>query len=70
MRFEKKEDANSIFANQLDKYQAIEKAFEYEQKGENVSTQQFIDYAEAGSTRSVLVKRLQDIKVKLANIAK
>lgn len=67
-RFEKSEDPAASFARQVDEYQPIEKAFEYEQRGENVSTQQFIDYAEERITHPALVSRLAAIKAKLRSV--
>lgn len=65
IRFEEKSDSMATFANQVDKYQPIEKALEYEIIGENVSTQEFIDYAENGITHPILLNRLQRVKEKL-----
>jgi putative hydrolases of HD superfamily len=65
LRFEKGGDPAASFARQVDEYQPIEKAFEYEQRGENVSTQQFIDYAEERITHPALMSRLAAIKAKL-----
>ncbi|MCX6755512.1 MAG: HD domain-containing protein [Candidatus Nomurabacteria bacterium] len=71
MRFEKKEDRISIFANQVDKYQPFEKAFEYEERGEKkVSTQEFIDYSEKVIVYPALLRRLENLKLKLANLKK
>jgi|SRR3989339_95245 len=66
-KFENKKDAASLFARQVDKLQAMEKAFEYEQKGETVSTQEFIDQDEKEIIHSVLVNRLKILKKKLEN---
>jgi len=69
-KFENRKDKASLFAGQVDKLQSIEKAFEYEQDGEKVSTQQFIDEYEEIIVHPVLVKRLQVLKKKLADIHK
>jgi len=65
MRFENGQDHISSFARQIDKYQAMEKAFEYEQNGEKVSTQEFIKHDEEKIIHPILVKRLQVLKQKL-----
>lgn len=68
-RFEERKDPAALFAHQVDKYQAIEKAIEYEQNGENVSTQEFIEYAEKDIVHPVLVHRLIGVKGKLRNLS-
>ena len=44
LEFEEKKTKRAILAHDLDKYQAIKKAIEYELKGEPVVAQDFIDY--------------------------
>jgi putative hydrolase of HD superfamily len=66
-RFESEQDPLSSFAHQVDKLQAMEKAFEYEKEGQNVSAQDFIEYDEERIIHPVLVKRLQTLKQKLTN---
>jgi len=68
LRFEKGGDPVSYFGKQLDKYQAIEKALEYEQNGETVSTQEFIDYAEKDFTHPVILEELSKVKDILAGL--
>lgn len=67
LRYEEGRDPATLFARQVDKYQAIEKAFEYEQKGERVSTQEFIDHVKQEITHPVLMRRIAEIKKKLRN---
>ena len=67
-KFESGETPVSLFAKQVDKLQAMEKAFEYEQNGETVSTQGFIYNDEEKITHPVLIKRLQTLKSKLASL--
>jgi putative hydrolase of HD superfamily len=67
-RFEDGQSPLSSFANQVDKLQAMEKALEYEQEGQTVSTQDFIEHDEERIIHPVLVKRLQALKQKLANL--
>jgi len=66
MKFEDGQDPVSSLARQIDKYQAMEKAFEYEQDRQTVSTQEFIEHDEEKIIHPVLVKRLQALKQKLA----
>ncbi|MFZ2072299.1 MAG: HD domain-containing protein [Minisyncoccia bacterium] len=65
LRFEEKIDAMSIFAKQIDKYQSIEKAFEYQQKGEKVRAQDFIDYYRNDIVHPVLKQRISYIEKKI-----
>ncbi|MFA6251236.1 MAG: HD domain-containing protein [Candidatus Paceibacterota bacterium] len=62
LRFEKENDRISIFAKQIDKFQSIEKAFEYEKRGENVFVQDFIDGYRDEIIHPVLVKRMLRIE--------
>jgi putative hydrolases of HD superfamily len=66
LRFERAADPLAMFAQQIDKYQPIEQAFEYESRGETVSTQEFIDYAETGLTHPLIQARLSKVKRDLA----
>ena len=65
IRFEKESSPMAVFANQVDKYQAIEKALEYELADESVSAQDFIDYSEKVITHPILLDRLQKVKDRL-----
>jgi len=65
MRFEKGEDPSARFANEIDKYQAIEKAFWYEVSEKNVSTQEFIDYNGRRLTHPLILERLERIRESL-----
>lgn len=62
LRYGKQEDLVSKLSHQIDKYQAIEKAFEYEKQGEPVSTQEFIDHQGHIVTNSYLLGKLNAIK--------
>lgn len=66
IRFEKRQDDKSSFAKQIDKFQSIEKAWEYQQKGENVLVQDFINYYKNDIVHPVLKKKMLQIE-KLAN---
>jgi len=65
MKFEDGQDPVSSLARQIDKYQAMEKAFEYEQDRQTVSTQEFIEHDEEKIIHPVLAKRLQALKQKI-----
>ena len=65
LRFEEGQDEPASFAGQLDKYQAIEKAFQYESEGEKVSTLEFIENAEKDIKHPILVQRLSELRHKL-----
>lgn len=66
-KFENGQDPLSSFAHQVDKLQAMEKAFEYEKEGQNVSAQDFIENDKKMIIHPVLIKRLQMLKQKLSN---
>jgi 5'-deoxynucleotidase YfbR-like HD superfamily hydrolase len=69
--FEQGQDSTSLFARQVDKLQAIERALEYERTGGNsVLTQEFIDSDGENITHPVLIKRLQNLKQQLADLHK
>ncbi len=68
LEFEKGEGEMASFARQLDKYQAVIKAFEYEKQGWNVSTKDFIDYTrKRGLIHPLLIKKVSEIEEKLNN---
>lgn len=64
LRFEEGKDPVSKFARDIDKFQVVEKAFEYELKGENVFTPEFIEYSERIITHPLLIHKLSKIKEK------
>lgn len=65
LRFEEGRDPVSRFARQIDKYQVVEKAFEYEQRGEKVHTPEFIEYSEKIISHPLLLKKLLHLKEKV-----
>lgn len=67
MRFEEKADPAAVFANELDKYQAIERAWEYELDGKTVSAMDFIKYADSDITHPVLRQRMEILSTKIAS---
>lgn len=63
--FEDNKSKVAKLANQIDKFQAIEKAFEYEMNGEKVSTMEFINHAKPHITHPLLIERVKEIEEKL-----
>ena len=64
LRFELSDDPVAAFARQLDKYQAVEKAYEYEKSQGKPLFKEFADYAVGDITHPVLVKRVTDMRLK------
>ncbi len=58
LRFELSDDRVADLARQLDKYQAIEKAYEYEKSSGKPLFKEFADYAAKDITHPVLVERI------------
>ena len=61
-RFELSEDAAATFARQLDKYQAVEKAWEYEQAQGILLFQEFLTYSINFIHHPVLLERIERLK--------
>jgi 5'-deoxynucleotidase YfbR-like HD superfamily hydrolase len=61
LRFETSQDSAASFARQLDKYQAIEKALEYEKIQDIPMFKEFLDHAKARNsiTHPILLKKLE-----------
>ncbi|NVN97038.1 HD domain-containing protein [Candidatus Nomurabacteria bacterium] len=66
LRFEKREDNNADFAKQIDWYQSIEKAWQYQQEGNKVLVQDFINSYRKDIIHPALVKR----KLKIEELSK
>ena len=66
LRFEKKENGENSFARQIDWYQSIVKAWEYQQEGKKVLAQDFIDYYRKDITHPLIVRKILNIE----NLAK
>lgn len=62
LRFETAEDEIATFARQLDKFQAVEKALEYESQQNIPLFKEFFDYSKAEITHPVLLERLQKLE--------
>ena len=62
MRFETSDDQVAQFARELDKYQAIEKAMEY-QKAQGIPLfQEFYDYSSPSITHPVIMERMEKLR--------
>jgi len=58
IRFEKRQDSKSSFSKQIDMYQSIEKAWEYQKNGENVLVLDFINYYRKDITHRLLKEKM------------
>lgn len=61
LRFETSDDAVATFGRQLDKYQAVEKALEYEKNQGIKLFKEFFDYSKQDITHPILVERLEKL---------
>ncbi len=64
LRFENSDDPAAVFGRQLDKYQAVEKALEYEQAQGIALFDEFLKYSINFIHHPVLLKRIEDLKFK------
>ncbi len=65
LRFEEGDDKVAVLARQIDKYQALEKAWEYEEaQGISGLAKEFITFSQKYITDPILLKRLDDLKIK------
>ncbi len=62
LRYESSQDELAILARQLDKYQAIEKALEYEKSQGMPLFREFLDYAGPGITHPLLLEKIQKLE--------
>lgn len=62
IRFENSDDKIALLARQLDKFQAIEKALEYEHAQGIPLFQEFYNYSHKSISHPVLLKRLEKMK--------
>lgn len=62
LEFEENETIRAQIAKQLDKFQAIKKAIQYERQGQPVIAQEFIDYDGAKIQKPELIKALGKTK--------
>ena len=68
LRYAEKKDPIALFAKQADKYQAMEKAFEYESRGEKVSTMEFIKHDEDIIQHPFFIKKVAELKKKVESL--
>lgn len=61
-RYARGKDKLASFARQVDKFQVIEKAWEYQQKGENVSVLEFIHNHKNEIVHPLLTVRIENLK--------
>lgn len=62
MRFETSADELADFGRQLDKYQAVEKALEYEKEQGIALFREFFDYSKKYITHPILLERMQKLE--------
>ena len=67
LRFENSHDPAAVFGRQLDKYQAVEKAFEYEQTQGIPLFDEFLTYSINFINHPVLLRRIEELKLKWKN---
>lgn len=67
MRFETSSDEAAVLAKQLDKYQAVEKAFEYEKAQGIMLFKEFLEHARKSITHPVLLERIQKLEQEYEN---
>lgn len=66
LRFENSHDETASFARQLDKYQAIEKALEYEKDQGIPLFKEFLDYSRKNINHQVLLKKVAGLEAEWA----
>ena len=62
LRFEKSDDPAAVFGRQLDKYQAVAKALEYERAQNIPLFEEFYEYALNFINHPVLVEKMNDLR--------
>ena len=70
MRFETSDDAVANFGRQLDKYQAVEKALEYERELRIDLFREFFDYSKKYITHPILVEQLKRLEEEWKRLSK
>jgi 5'-deoxynucleotidase YfbR-like HD superfamily hydrolase len=68
LRFENSDDPAAEFGRQLDKYQAVEKALEYEQSQGIPLFEEFLSYSINFIHHPVLLQRIEQLKSKWAGL--
>lgn len=67
LRFENSQDEISSLARQLDKYQAIEKALEYEKIYNIPLFREFLDYSRKKITHPILLEKIHNLEQEFEN---
>lgn len=67
LRFENSDDKVACFARQLDKYQAIEQAAEYQRVQGIPLFQEFYDYSKKSITHPLLIERMEKLRNKIGH---
>jgi putative hydrolase of HD superfamily len=62
IRFETSTDDAALFAKQLDKYQAIEKALEYEKSQGIPLFKEFLDYSRQSITHPIILEKIKKLE--------
>ena len=70
MRFETSDDAVANFGRQLDKYQAVEKALEYEREQRIELFREFFDYSKKYIMHPILVEQLERLEEEWKRLSK
>lgn len=68
LRFETSPDDTASFARQIDKYQAIEKALEYEKTQGIFMFREFLEYDRKRITHPILLEKIKKLEEKFKNI--
>jgi 5'-deoxynucleotidase YfbR-like HD superfamily hydrolase len=66
LRFEISSDPAAVLARQIDKYQAVEKALEYEKAQGIALFQEFLDHARSSITHPVLLEKIRKLEEEFA----
>ncbi len=69
LRFETSNDPAAVFGRQLDKYQAVEKALEYEKTQGIALFEEFLKYSINFIHHPVLLQRIEHLKLKWAGMS-
>lgn len=68
LRFETSPDPAASFGRQLDKYQAVEKALEYETSQNTPLFKEFLEYARPKITHPILLRKIQELEEEFRNM--
>lgn len=68
LRFETSSDVAALFAKQLDKYQAVEKALEYEKEQGIPLFKEFLEYSRKDISHPILLERIQKLETEFESM--